>query len=579
MERKGIIILLTTIGLVILISIILVVVFVVRKDSYTTRIDPETSSAARNKYKTNNMVLIFSNEMKDMNRIQEDFVFEDQPAGTLGTGAQNYVGSTGCRITSNGLYMPVTHNSPLKKDPNGNYIFDPKQWDAIKMTGRKKVRFQYGTIEATVRCPKLTGTWPAFWLNFCNGTYGPNKDGKMVLGPYQEDWPYPCPMFWPPEIDIMERYSAYLATFKSPDDIVKKVPGLKASDVMGGYDQNMSSVHSPNQVQSGPFDISPTQWCPQGDCNGAPPKPGASTPKNKCVPRKAGSGYCFGTSVYGRDTANPCDEFITYRLDWDSNGCKFYMNDLYYGVIDYRSLAMYQQGAVSSINIPTVPMFPIFNTSILPGQVIGAGSPLLGIVSALNFENGKFREDGMEISSVRVYQNKDTATGLNPPMTDEIKRTIFTNKRPVNTFSQACNYPSALFGGPNPPQNITGALQGIINTTCNRLSNVYKDNYCLGMDAAMISNHAGYFALSGTPTADALGATAGGVLSYMSDTYGECCADGTCKPMGYEVAPKELTQSDAFKKYGWPLKDVSPKAPCYGVQTVTGYDTSDFKCV
>jgi hypothetical protein len=46
------------------------------------------------------------------------------------------------------------------------------------------------------------------------------------------------------------------------------------------------------------------------------------------------------------------------------------------------------------------------------------------------------------------------------------------------------------------------------------------------------------------------------------------------------VAPDWLIHSDEYRKYGWPKNDVSPKAPCMGVQSANGNtDISKYKCV
>ena len=349
--------------------------------SVNKRIDPNTTINDINKYNKDGMILIYSNEMKDMDRIKKDFVFEEQPVGTLGTGDQNYTGDKLVKLTNNGLYLGINNNSDIV-----NGIFDNRQWDSTKMTGRTNIRYCYGTIECKLRCPDLVGVWPAFWLNFCSGTYTPDSKGVMSLKGYLPDHPFPCNMFWPPEIDIMERYSPGI------DDDKLKILKSKNINVSGEYNQNQSSLHSPNQY-SGPainnVDINTNQWCPCGLCDSAGPNEGPVTDTNKCTERTPGNGWCFGTSLFFRDlkSKHASKSFIVYKCTWTPEKVEFYMDDVFYGSIDYRTMAFYQNGSVAPVVIPSVPMFPIFNTSIMGFQNLANQQPLLGITSFLNFDN------------------------------------------------------------------------------------------------------------------------------------------------------------------------------------------------
>ena len=588
---------------IIIVSIIFIILFSVllvaslkNKSNKITSIDRRTKKHDRDKYKSKGMELIFSNEMKDLAKVKEDFVFEEQPWGTVGMGQQNYTGDKLVKLTKNGLMLGIAPNTTLTPSTNnGVYVFNGKEWDSTKMTGRKKIRYKYGTIEFKVRCPKLTGAWPAGWLNFCTGAYGPDKNGNMKYLALQKDWPYPCGMFWPPEIDIMERWSPVVM-----DDSVIK--GITQDMRDSNFDfkmasVNQSSVHSANQYSANSPSFAAdrdtayirgaTQWCPQGVCDSAPEKPGLSTSDNPCPARKPGDGYCFGTSVFNRDTKNASNNFMVYRCDWTPQKVSFYIDDIYYGEIDYRSLALYRQGSVGPIKIPSVPMFPLFNISLLPGGNM-AGPNNFGITSKYNFPNGKYKPDGMEIAWIRIYQDKN-GSGLNPKITPEDEQQIFSSKAGAIVYSGASNIGDATVANgtrfpPDDPncvpwkENCQSKVKdefvgNITNVGCEYLASK-KDNFCLGVDAAMLAGSSGYLPLNYNEV------LAQSVLAYISDVHNVDCSSGTCKEIPYKVAPNWLIHSDEYRKYGWPKNDAVPKAPCMGVQRATG-DTSisQYKCL
>lgn len=573
--------------IIIIVSIIFIILFSVLliasvKNNKITSIDPKTSKHDRDKYKSKGMELIFSNEMKDLDRVKEDFVFEEQPWLTVGMGEQNYVGDKLVKLTKKGLMLGVAPNTSLTpSNSNGKYIFKGKEWDSTKMTGRKKIRYKYGTIEFKVRCPKLTGAWPAGWLNFCTGSSGPDKNGNMKYLSTQKDWPYPCGMFWPPEIDIMERWSPVLMD----DSVIKGITAAMKADNkdFGQASVNQSSVHSAQQFygsapsfptdRAAAYKYGATQWCPQGVCNSAPPKPGLSTVDNPC-PRRIPGGeysYCFGTSVFNRDTKNASNNFMVYRCDWTPQKVSFYVDDIYYGEIDYRSLAYYRQGSVGPIKIPSVPMFPLFNISLLPSADMGMPSDY-GITSKYNFtDTGEYKADGMEIAWIRIYQDKN-GSGLNPKITPEDEQQIFSSKSGVIPYSGASNIGSKDRFGSNTEERDT-YYGNVTSAGCEYLAGK-KDNFCLGVDAAMLAGSSGYLPLEYNEV------LAQSVLAYTADVHNVDCSSGTCKEISYKVAPDWLINSDEYRKYGWPKNDTSPKAPCWGVQRATG-DTSisDYKCV
>ena len=543
-----------------IIIVILLIIFIYYKSNSikNKRIDPDTLQKDINKYNKHGLELIYSNEMKDINRIKHDFIFEDQPIGTLGTGEQNYTGDKLVKLTKKGLYLGINNNSNIIDNK-----FNPEQWDSTKMTGRSKIRYCYGVIECKIRCPDLVGTWPAFWLNFCTGNYTPDNKGVVSLKGFQPDHPFPCNMFWPPEIDIMERFSPGIDNDKLK--LLKDKNIIPSSD----YNQNQSSLHSPNQYTGPAVKNSNSQWCPCGICDSAGPNPGPSNDDNKCQERSAGNGWCFGTSVFYRDRKEASKDFIIYKCVWTPEKVEFYMDDEIYGVIDYRTLCFYQNGSIGPVVIPSVPMFPIFNTAIMECQNLANINPKLGITSFLNFdENNNFKKDGMEIEWLRIYQDKN-GSGLNPEITDSQRQTIMTTKSGVTRHSEVANV-GQIFKQDSDKIDISNK---IINNVCNHLTKL-GDNFCLGMDSAMVSNNGGIFGNN-----DLEIQKAEVVLAYASDKYNLKCNAEDCQQLNYYVMPPEFVNSDWYNKYGNPEHDLSPKAPCSGIQTINGSNISKLKCV
>ena len=114
----------------------------------------------------------------------------------------------------------------------------------------------------------------------------------------------------------------------------------------------------------------------------------------------------------------------------------------------------------------------------------------------------------------------------------------------------------------------------VINNVCTELD-TKNDNFCLGLDAAMVSNNGGIFNNGQSLIANKTDA----VLSYMSDKYNLNCDEKSCYPIGYDVMPKEFVNSDWYNKYGYPEMNLSPVKPCYGVQSLDGStDLSKYQC-
>jgi hypothetical protein len=117
--------------------------------------------------------------------------------------------------------------------------------------------------------------------------------------------------------------------------------------------------------------------------------------------------------------------------------------------------------------------------------------------------------------------------------------------------------------------------QKITDTTCTALQNDYKDNFCLGLDAAIVANNAGIFDKSTSNTLLRTNA----VTAYASDKYNLNCNDKLCSKLNYDIMPKEFVNSDWYNNYGYPEKKLSPTKPCLGVQTFDGQNLSQYECI
>ena len=78
------------------------------------------------------------------------------------------------------LVITASRSKPLNSATSGF----PSQWVSGKITTVNTVNFQYGKLEARIKVPAGTGTWPAFWM----------------LGDRYPTVPWP----WSGEIDILE---------------------------------------------------------------------------------------------------------------------------------------------------------------------------------------------------------------------------------------------------------------------------------------------------------------------------------------------------------------------------------------
>ena len=181
-------------------------------------VDPTTPKHALDKHKAEGMSLIFSDEFHDMARTKSMFVFEDIPYGVPGnTGDVNivsvYSSDTISLLPEGGLrlaaFMAPEDNKEFMKGWNGtwNTNWGSKvskwSWHAPKVTTRLNGRFQYGLIETRLKAPKGYGPWPAAWLNGCYG-FVSEASQEFIL---QDDYPFLCGQYWPPELDFFEHFS------------------------------------------------------------------------------------------------------------------------------------------------------------------------------------------------------------------------------------------------------------------------------------------------------------------------------------------------------------------------------------
>ena len=200
-------------------------------------VDPHTPKAARELMKHKGMSLIFSDEFKSLKHTKKNFVFEDIPYGVPGnTGDVNIVSSYTSDMVEllpgGGMRLKCELTDKSHKEfmagwngtTNTNYDTLPElwEWKAPKVTSRLNGRFQYGYVEVRLKAPKGYGPWPAAWLNGCYG-FVAESTGEFLL---QDDYPFLCGQFWPPELDFFEHFSPEHTWWWRP---------------------NSQSVHSPNQ--------------------------------------------------------------------------------------------------------------------------------------------------------------------------------------------------------------------------------------------------------------------------------------------------------------------------------------------
>jgi len=370
-------------------------------------VDPRTPQAAVDKYKEQGMSLILSDEFFDMDRTKSIFVFEDIPYGVPGnTGDVNiasiYASDTVSLLPDGGLhlscFMEAEDEKRFMKGWNGTYNSNWGSdvsnwtWHAPKVTSRVNGRFQYGLIETRIKAPKGYGPWPAAWLNGCYG-FIVESSGEFLL---QEDYPFLCGQYWPPELDFFEHFSPEHTWFWRP---------------------NSMSLHSPNQyVGLG------KKMTPQGGyC------PTTLTPP--------GEAWCFGVSGAGRFEFDPTEHYTNYAMKWEPDGVDYYMNDVFMHRFTTDQMNLYLSGQLRPILIPEMPMFLTYNIALVR-KGMDLSHMAEGLTDKENFDpdTGAWKTMAMDIEYLRVYQDdsQGETRGLNPPITYQTRRKLLANRVTCN---------------------------------------------------------------------------------------------------------------------------------------------------
>lgn len=552
------------IGIVIVTVIVLVIMkfYTSKKDvsvnkNASINIDPETSNKAITAYDSQGKRLIYSCEMKDMNRVAREWNICDESLGTVGITENFTYSPNNVSLGDNGLKLSLTLGDTWNPTSTNSTSWGVKSG---KVTGVKGVKFKYGIIEAKIKCPDLFGIWPAFWLNFSSGAFGTKYDnaGNPIGSEWKslfEDYPFVSENFWPPEIDIMEH------THNVPIAL-----------------DSQSSVHSPNQYIGYPFTNCKCGVCDKGGCkiqgwcpNGLDNSGGTK--------HTIGEGYCFGVSKFGSyPEGKLATSWHVYKADWGVNEVKFYMDDRYYGSVTNRDMILANNGALKPVYIPSVPMFPVINLAL------GEDWAERRLNDPYNFKTKdklSLKDSSvMEIEYVRIYQDKD-GSGINPGLTPDDIQTIFNNQILGREY--------------HPWYNVNGftvdQLNSVFNNVHKYLQDQYKDNYCIGYGAMSTWNNGG-FINSESPTDifnknESIQKRADSALYYLLTRYGVglkfTVVDGnlsvvkTMEP-GLKF-PQKILNSPFVQNYGWPPRPFNTKAPCEGTQTTWGEDISSLKCV
>jgi beta-glucanase (GH16 family) len=531
-------------------------------------IDPLTPDYAKNKFK--GMHLIYSYEMKDPARL-DDWLIVDEPLGTMGISDNFSYSPDNVKIGDEGLELSVSTTDEWKSDvkPDGF----GKAFNSGKLVGTPGVRFKYGTIEAKIKAPDLKGIWPAFWLNFSNGTFGPGKNGDKDNPEWKSliDWyPFVSSNFWPPEIDIFE--------------LTEDVPTIK---------QNQSSVHTPNQVNSGYTDpvcqlIKDDDKYNKGEVyldncvnwsRGFCPNGVHDSGNTLRVPR--GDKFCFGVSQFGDYPEGAgATSWHIYRAEWTPVEVRFYLDDEFYGAITSRDLVQTNSGSMRPVMIPNVPLFPIINLALGADWATGGGND---IMNAYNFTGSITRENFKGLFTkfcveyIRIYQD-DSGSGLNPELTPTDVQQILSLKTMGRESIPYFNVNSDVGG--NMDKVDTDNLWNMFYVLNDHLKNKFSDNYALAVDAGTVSNYGG-MAMDGYMKA--LRSRINSILFYMATRYGECfkitkVLDGPDSPkLVYTFTktpnlklPDKILNSVFTKNFGNPMQPLSPKSPCGFTQSSWG---------
>ena len=451
-------------------------------------VDPLTPQAAVDKHKKKGMSLIFSDEFKDMARTKSMFVFEDIPYGVPGnTGDVNIVSTynsdTISLLPEGGLrlaaFMAPEDNKKFMKGWNGtwnsNWGSDVSlwSWHAPKVTTRLNGRFQYGLIETRLKAPKGYGPWPAAWLNGCYG-FVSEASQEFIL---QDDYPFLCGQYWPPELDFFEHFSPEHTWYWRP---------------------NSMSLHSPNQyVGTGKKMTKQGGYCPT---TLAPP----------------GEAWCFGVSGAGQFPEDPTEVYMNYAMRWDPDGVDYWMNDVFMHRFTTDQMVMYLSGQLRPILIPEMPMFLTYNIALVrKGMDLSHGGEGLTDKSNYDPDTGEWKTMAMDIEYVRVYQDdtQGETRGLNPPITYQTRRKLLANKVTCNLVPEL----RCLVKASGTPENEAH----LAKHACDKLK-AMGDHYCEHIPKLCSLNNAGNpegaYGLSNATIANMAN-------QRLSLQYGICCIE------------------------------------------------------
>jgi len=450
-------------------------------------VDPATPKAAVDKYKKEGMSLIWSDEFKDLERTKAMFVFEDIPYGVPGnTGDVNiasiYSSDTVSLLPEGGMrlsaYMAPEDMKVFMEGWNGTYNSNYKSdvslwtWHAPKVTSRLNGRFQYGMIETRLKAPKGYGPWPAAWLNGCYGFIA-ESSGEFLL---QDNYPFLCGQYWPPELDFFEHFSPEHTWFWRP---------------------NSMSLHSPNQyVGTGKAMTPQGGYCPT---TLAPP----------------GEAWCFGVSGAGQFVEDPTEKYHNYAMRWDPDGVDYYMNDVFMQRITTEQLVLYLSGQLRPVMIPEMPMFLTYNIALVR-KGMDLSHQAEGLTHPENFDaDGNWKTMAMDIAYVRVWQDdtQGETRGLNPPITYQTRRKLLANRVTCNLLPELrCMVKNA---GPEANQAALAA------TACAKLK-ALGDDYCDYVDKLCALNNAGnpegVYGMTNVTVAQFAN-------QRLSLKYGHCCVE------------------------------------------------------
>ena len=479
-------------------------------------VDPHTPKAARELMRHKGMSLIFSDEFKDLARTKSMFVFEDIPYGVPGnTGDVNivsvYSSDTISLLPEGGLrlaaFMAPEDNKEFMKGWNGtwNTNWGSKvskwSWHAPKVTTRLNGRFQYGLIETRLKAPKGYGPWPAAWLNGCYG-FVSEASQEFIL---QDDYPFLCGQYWPPELDFFEHFSPEHTWYWRP---------------------NSMSLHSPNQYVGTGKKLTPQGgYCPT---TLAPP----------------GEAWCFGVSGAGQFPRDPTEEYMNYAMKWDPDGVDYYMNDVFMHRFTTEQTVLYLNGQNRPVFIPAMPMFLVLNVALIrKGMDLSHGGE--GLTDKSNFDpkTGEWKTMAMDIEYVRIYQDdtQGDTRGLNPPITYETKKKMLANRVTCDlTPELRCMIKNSTAAGE----------AAIFATACAKLKEL-GDDYCDHIPHLCALNNAanpgGTYGLSD-------GQKGNMANQRLSMNYGVCCIDNSdlanevaaCRDTPKTKLPQWLLESEYY---------------------------------